>query len=307
MMEKCFDEGTIQAFLDGELASDAAEKVACHVALCNDCAVALAFAEEESSFAFAALDTDLNALVPTERIRTRLFETISAEKKTFWQRIFGKGFRWTSPHIAAFASLVFVVTAFAVLFGVRENSLSDNDQIAQVPAPRTQVQQSLPVSSGSSVQNPQTGSGETVEPQPIAPPEIQRAAHQPKNEYRVQTQKAVFRINNSIRTTPNPPIDAPPRPTTGYAISDEETYVRTIATLTKTVEGQKDEIMRPSTRVAFERDLAVVNDAISKMRQEVRKNPKNEVAKEVLRASYQNKIDLLNSVAEKNELMASLK
>jgi hypothetical protein len=43
------------------------------------------------------------------------------------------------------------------------------------------------------------------------------------------------------------------------------------------------------------------------MRVVVKKNPKNEAAKDVLRASYENKIDLLNSVAEKTELMASLK
>jgi hypothetical protein len=52
--------------------------------------------------------------------------------------------------------------------------------------------------------------------------------------------------------------------------------------------------------------MAVVDDAIKKMQREVRRNPKNEAAREVLRSSYQNKIDLLNSVAEKSELMATL-
>jgi hypothetical protein len=50
--------------------------------------------------------------------------------------------------------------------------------------------------------------------------------------------------------------------------------------------------------------MAVVNDSIQRMRQEVRKNPKNESAKQVLYSSYQNKIDLLNSVTQKEELMA---
>ena len=86
----------------------------------------------------------------------------------------------------------------------------------------------------------------------------------------------------------------------------EESYVRTIATLARSVEGQKDTTMRPSERVAYERDMAVVNDSIAKMRQEVKKNPKNESAKQVLYSSYQNKIDLLNSVSQKEELMASL-
>jgi hypothetical protein len=42
------------------------------------------------------------------------------------------------------------------------------------------------------------------------------------------------------------------------------------------------------------------------MRQEVKRNPKNESAKQVLYSSYQNKIDLLNSVSQKQELMASI-
>ena len=65
--------------------------------------------------------------------------------------------------------------------------------------------------------------------------------------------------------------------------------------------------MRPSERVAYERDMAVVNDAIAKMKKEVRRNPKNESAKQVLYNSYQNKIDLLNSVSQREELVASLK
>ena len=51
MRDKCFEIGTIQAFLDGELNSDASENVARHVALCDDCAISLAEAEDETAFA----------------------------------------------------------------------------------------------------------------------------------------------------------------------------------------------------------------------------------------------------------------
>jgi hypothetical protein len=83
--------------------------------------------------------------------------------------------------------------------------------------------------------------------------------------------------------------------------------LKTIAALTKTVDKRKDETLKPSARFAFEKDLAVIDDAIGLMQKEVKRNPKNEVAKEMLRSSYQNKIDLLNSVTEKSELMASLR
>jgi hypothetical protein len=103
------------------------------------------------------------------------------------------------------------------------------------------------------------------------------------------------------RTNPAGPTAAAP----SYEyIPGEESYVKTIATLNQTVAGQKDVVMRPSERVSYERDMAVVNDSIKKMRDAVRKNPKNESAKQVLYASYQNKIDLLNSVSQKEELLA---
>jgi hypothetical protein len=87
----------------------------------------------------------------------------------------------------------------------------------------------------------------------------------------------------------------------------EESYVRTIANLSKSVDDKKDTVLRPSQLVAYERDMAVVNDAINKMRQEVKRNPNNQSARQVLYTSYQNKIDLLNSVSQKEELMASLR
>ncbi len=83
--------------------------------------------------------------------------------------------------------------------------------------------------------------------------------------------------------------------------------MRTIADLKQNVDGQKDRIMNPSSRISYERDMAVVNDAIKKMKEVVKKNPKNQSAKQVLYSSYQNKIDLLNSVVEREELMASLR
>jgi hypothetical protein len=87
----------------------------------------------------------------------------------------------------------------------------------------------------------------------------------------------------------------------------EESYLSTIARLEKTVDGKKDAVLKSSERYSYEKDMAIVDESIRRMKQEVRRNPKNEGAKQVLFASYQNKIDLLNSVTEKSELMASLR
>ena len=86
----------------------------------------------------------------------------------------------------------------------------------------------------------------------------------------------------------------------------EDTYIKTIATLETTVNTKKDNVLRASSRVSYERDMAVIDDSIKRMKTEVRKNPKNEAAKQILRNSYQNKIELLNSVTERSELMARL-
>lgn len=301
-MEKCFDEGLIQAFLDGELASDLSEKVACHVAMCDNCATALAFAEEESSFAFAALDAELNTLVPTERIRTRLFASIATERKPFWQKIFGKDFHWTNPSVAAFASLLLVVGLFTTLWIARENSQNDS-RIAVVEAPPVKSASIAPIAAV----DDEKAADNVTPPETVNPTDeesVQRASLKPKNENRFEAQKAVYRPANTDNIKPfsTPRVENLLR---DERISGEQSYLKTIATLKQTVDNRKDELMKPSTRVAFEKDMAVVDDAIRKMQREVRKNPKNEAAKEVLRSSYQNKIDLLNSVAEKNELMAS--
>ncbi|HEX9960819.1 MAG TPA: hypothetical protein VGB00_07800, partial [Pyrinomonadaceae bacterium] len=228
------------------------------------------------------------------------FETIAAERKSVWQRIFGDGFRWTNPSVAAFASLILVVGLFATLWIARENSLNDNE-IAAAEKPQATIAQS---SQPKTVEPPSVISpAPFAEEEETSAPQIRQATSKPKNENRFEAQKAVYRPVDERK----PAVDAAPLVKPRYeAISGEESYVKTIATLQQSVENRKDELMKPSMRVAFEKDMAVVDYTIKKMKTEVRRNPKNEAAREVLRSSYQSKIDLLNSVAEKSELMASV-
>ena len=68
MNGNCFEIGTIQAFLDGELASEISLRLTDHIADCDTCARLMAEADEENSFVFSALERELNSLVPTQRI-----------------------------------------------------------------------------------------------------------------------------------------------------------------------------------------------------------------------------------------------
>jgi hypothetical protein len=140
------------------------------------------------------------------------------------------------------------------------------------------------------------------------------ATSQDNNLGRVSTTAAPLKSTPTVekafyRPEPNKDrIDTrkPVAPAPAY-IPGENSYVKTIAALSESVDNKKDAVLRPSERISYERDMAVVDDAIAKMKKEVRKNPKNESAKQVLYSSYQNKIDLLNSVSQREELVASLK
>ena len=295
MTEKCFDIGTIQAFLDGELASEVTETVACHVSECDDCAMMLANAEEETAFAFSALEQEFNTLVPTQRLWTKINDSIEREKKSFWKPIFAF---LLQPQTAAFASLLFVAVVSITLLSMKPDSPPTN--VAQInikeqratqpvlnnqPIPSVQIPQVLPVERDV----------ETVNYKPS------------KNDVRaVKISSVKTEINRAPISVPTKEADYV-IPQASENLLGEESYVKTIATLTQTVNTRKDEILDSSERFSFERDLAVTDDAISRMKKEVKRNPKNEAAKDILRASYQNKIDLLNSVADKTELMASLK
>jgi hypothetical protein len=297
MKENCFDIGTIQAFLDGELASDRLENVSRHIALCDDCAVQLADAEEETAFAFNALEQEFNTLVPTQRLWTKINDSIERERKSFWKPILAF---FRNPAMATFAAFLIVFALFVAYLNSANNS---SDFIAN--APQTKSSAVVPIS------KPETKD----ENPPVLPPEnkefkdtrVSTDEKVSKNYRPVQTNFDSNRQKNAAQNaSESHNVELKAQPAVYQYMPGEEGYIKTIATLEKTINERKDEVLRPSSRIAYERDLAIVNDAIKKMKTEVRKNPKNESAKQVLLSSYQSKVDLLNSVAGQTELMASL-
>ncbi len=316
MKNKCFDIGTFQAYIDGELASDLSEKVIKHIAICDKCATRLAETEEESAFAFSVLDEELNVLVPTERLRAKVFDSIREiehnEKTNWWQKVAGglglaNGFNFKSPGLVAFASVVLFVSMLAV--GVKFYEPIPNRSDVALNTPTTS-----PLELDFSIDSVDSEVTEPSHEQPIINERVNEVIKTPK---RIKPQKATGkqrkpRVQKAIAVQPNKRITQSENSVKPNAVkaspnlAEEGGYLQTIATLKKTVDMNKDMTLRPAERVAFERDMAVVNDAIKKMKNEVRKNPNNKAAREVLRASYKNKIDLLNSVAEKTELMASM-
>lgn len=286
-MKNCLDTGTIQAFLDGELAPAEASVVSAHIAKCDACAAQLANAEEESAFVFSVLGREMDTLVPTQRLWTKINDSIVVEKQSapFWKKAWAYiSTSLASPSIAVAAGVLIVVAVFTVVFIVRDGG-GNPTSVAKGPGPVI----SSPVTSGSSVSTPVNG---VTVSKPS--PEIQQPAY-------------VAASTPAPKRSENREYSSRPIPQQAVYMPGEESYVKTIASLSQTVDNQKDAVLRPSERIDYERDMALVNDAISKMKKEVRRNPKNESAKQVLYTSYQNKIDLLNSVSQREELVASLK
>jgi hypothetical protein len=314
MNGKCFEIGTIQAFLDGETEPEVTLRVTNHIAACDRCATALAEAEEETSVVFATLDREMNTLVPTQRLWSRINETIEGERNRsgLWNRFLGLiSAAIANPSMsAAFGVLVIVGLATAVLTlnpGV-SNLNQERRASDAIPAPAPNAQPAPPpivsiattgsndlIASGSDSNANQAPSSTLVKETNYSPEKLRKlvvnANYNVKRET-IKSQNAYF--------TP----DASSAP--GY-LPGEESYVKTIAELRQNVDGQKDTVLPPSSRVSYERDMAVVDDSIKKMRQVVKKNPRNQAAKQVLYSSYQDKIDLLNSVAQREDLVASLR
>jgi hypothetical protein len=192
-----------------------------------------------------------------------------------------------------------MAAAAVVVFGIGAVVLVDRESTPtnqpQVTASNNTAQPVQPTSSVPAVT--------PTEPQPIevASSVVKRP---------VKATYADFRQERSpIRSDKTGRINEPPRPNQPEVVNaaylpGEESYVKTIADLSKSVSNSKNDVMRPSEQVAYARDMALVTDSIEKMRREVRKNPKNESAKQILYASYQNKIDLLNSVAQREDIVA---
>jgi hypothetical protein len=306
--ERCFDMGDMQAFIDGELASLKTEKIIKHIALCDACATLLAETEEENTFAFAVLDEELNCLVPTERLRLKVFDSIREIKAqdSWWRKItanigFADGFSFKSPIVPAFASIVLMVFTLTVGLHIYR-PLPANDAVAFSGGSEAR-RVNAPV---------ETPSRTDYEARPVsAENETAPAPASSNSGFQVVKTGGINAGNTNDGRSgndgrPQPKVIEATAPAVSPNLSGEDSYLQTIATLSRSVDNNKDMILRPTERVAFERDMAVVDDAIRKMKAEVRKNPDNQAAREVLRASYQNKIDLLNSVAEKTDLMASI-
>ena len=298
MNGNCFEIGTIQAFLDGELSADKSVRLTDHVASCDACARLMADADEENSFVFSALERELDTLVPTQRLWSRINDGIAVEKSRapWWEKVFAYvRINLANPSVVAAAGILLVLGALTAVVLVRD-SATYRVFVGTEPAVPTERPVNGPTVAPP-VSEPAPASAKTKNPGAPAP--MQAAADESK-----LSQKEVTALAASVK---EPKRKIVPQYAFDTNVPGEESYVKTIADLKQNVDSQKETVMNPSSRVSYERDMAVVNDSIKRMRDVVKKNPRNQAARQVLYSSYQDKIDLLNSVAQREELLVSLR
>ncbi|MDQ4123402.1 MAG: hypothetical protein M3209_18355 [Acidobacteriota bacterium] len=305
---KHIDIGTIHAFLDGELSGDALEYAASHFSICDACSNLMLEAESETDNVMQAFAIENAYTVPTQRIWARinneidLLESIPepTPQTSVWQRLSGLfGFDKSSPFgvpAAGFALGVALVAVFT-FYNLQTDNSQINPELAENRTPVTTViLNSPPVVSGSDVTKDEPSVFITTD----APKRLGGIRAVKANYRVVEKPRVVTPKTNTIRT-PQPKEDL------NSPLVEERLYLDAINDLSQTVASTDKDVMKPSFRVEYEQNIAMVDKAIERMQRQVRRNPNDENAKRILFASYQNKIDLLNTVAEKSQLMATIR
>ena len=314
--DSCLDAGLIQAFVDGETTPERSRYVAEHCSECDPCALRLADVQDETLAVAALLDGEFNTMVPTQRLWTRISDAIETEnRKTSLFGRLGRVFAVSAftPSFAAMGGLLVLLSVLAG-FAILSGGIGSTDPAAMTASmPRLDARSSDPpallpaAADAASVDaNESVVEAEPTVAVAVAAVPISRTSESSRRS----AQHASFVKANGTASQRNAAAIRPDR--TVYPVPDpshnaaEASYIRTIAELSSNVDARKDAILDPSSRVAYEHDLALVSNAIDRMRAVVRKDPRNQAARQVLYSSYQDKIDLMNSVAAREELMASL-
>jgi hypothetical protein len=306
MTKRCLDEGLLQAYMDGELSNERAAEVAAHISACDECAAALAGVESENAFFSAAFAPDESVSVPTELLRSRigaavaqLEDTRGFNRKRSNGRSFGgflaslSGlFNFTPQSAAALASLLVLVAAGVIYFAFIKQRTATGG-----PQPSREIASNGATNTGPKVITPTPDVKESNEVNVAAPtpeergdrPVIMKAKYAPRRP-----------SNRNAEAQPTPKTDAPKE----LVVPGEKDYRAAIASLEKTIKMGGDSSLKPSLRVDYERNIAILDTAIAQTRQVAARNPKDKDAVGFLMSAYQSKVELLTKVADQAQVAA---
>ncbi|HEX8290982.1 MAG TPA: zf-HC2 domain-containing protein [Pyrinomonadaceae bacterium] len=292
MTDRHLDEGIIQAYIDGELSREQAAAAASHLAACGACSAALAEAEGETSFFAAAFAPEDSLSVPTAALRARVNAAVAqleapAESNRRHSQGWSFGgflaslpglFTLTPRSAAAFATLLVAVAAGIIYFSSQKSRQTPAgplvarkaDTPAPTPAPTTTPEENGPAS--------------VPTPAPVDKRPADAAARHGKRPVRRQP--------------------AAPRAPEAEALPGEKEYQTAIASLEKTIKLGGEESLRPALRADYEREVALLDSAITQTRRVAAQNPKDKDVVGFLMTAYQSKVELLTRVADQAQLAA---
>lgn len=265
-MRNCVDEGILQAWFDGELAASEAAKVTAHVNACVPCAEAARTLEAENLILSEALSAEFAAAIPSERLRQRVDAAVAGLPVAGTPTVNRSWLSAVRDLLPSFRVLAYASATAAILLA---------GWLAVV-----YLKRDLPTAVA------------TVKDRPVdLGPAIAKGSPEP--------------VVNSTGTKPVPlplrevrPIRRN-RPVEEQATSlawQERQYERAITKLNDAIKAQAP--LRPSLRVEYEYNLAVIDSAITTTRDVARKNPNDPHATQFMLAAYQSKIDLMNQIAD---------
>lgn len=302
-MKRCLDEAVLQAYLDGELSSEAALETQAHLSACDQCAAALSAAESEGAFLAAAFAPDDSVNVPTAQLRARIEAAVArldAQPETNARPSGGWNFgalltsftsllTFAPQRAAGFAGLLAFVVLGVVFFSMQKLSPAPNSPSG---AEQVAVVNHLPA---------QTTSGSGIVEEVIVQPTLKLEINHSNG---VTMQAAQFnRPHASKLRVKAAPVTTPPAPKV-QPLPGEKDYEQAIASLSTAISHGGDAVLKPQVRAQYERNLAVLDKAIEETRRVARRNPKDKDAVDFLMSAYQSKVELLTTVADQAQVAA---
>ncbi|HEX7177087.1 MAG TPA: hypothetical protein VF240_17650, partial [Pyrinomonadaceae bacterium] len=125
------------------------------------------------------------------------------------------------------------------------------------------------------------------------------------NDVKPSKRNRTAAVNNIVRVPKDAREDVAPAGEVAVvqqSVPGEENYLRTIASLSKVVELGGPDVLRPQVRASYERNIVVIDKAIVETRRAALRNPKDADTTSFLFSAYQNKIDLLSTVADQAQV-----
>lgn len=294
-MRECLDEEILQSYFDGELSGESLKGVNSHLAACHACTVAAREIEAELNLLSTALAPELEAVVPTERLRQRIDAAVAglqpqriplSESSTFsvrgWLQSLVALFSLAPQRTFGYAGLVLVL-GFAAILGLtqwRNAGPEVNQQVAVSPSTKVDPGNVVDIPVAPVVALTPTA----VNPAPVKP-------STKRKNLNVRPQAA--NLNNQVAVK-----EADKDADTVKLLPGERSYLQTIAKLDSTIKSSSNRPMRPALQAEYERNLALVDRALAATRNAAKKNPSDPDAAEFMFSAYQNKVNLLNTVAE---------